>query len=79
MTITLDTFPARSRLRCCATCRAWDVRERPETGISEAYCPTNGIFLEQDLLTIGCARWEEERRETFAVELIRKLENEGLS
>lgn len=77
MTITLDTFPARSRLACCATCRAWGLRRQPGTRISEPYCPTNDIFLTEDFLTIGCARWEQERRETFAIELWQELVNEG--
>lgn len=74
---TIDTFPARSKLACCATCAAWGLRTDNQ-GRQEPYCPVLSIFLpEQDFTAIGCAEWRQERYESYAVETWRKLVQSG--
>lgn len=77
-TITLETFPPRTRLACCGTCEAWREQRHPETKRSEAYCPRLGIYLYDNMEAIGCAAWRQEMREPFALALYETLYRAGV-
>jgi len=69
----LETFEARTRLRCCGTCREWTLINRRTT-----WCPKLETALpDDDLTSTGCDAWQQEPRETFALELIERLKQAG--
>lgn len=70
--MTLETFPPRTRRRCCGTCREWGLVDRRTT-----WCSALGVALPDDLTACGCEAWEQEPRETFALELWAELEKAG--
>jgi hypothetical protein len=71
----LNRFPPRSRLECCATCTHWGLRRINRRSIT--YCEQlNMPLLPANLTSCGCEQWRKEPRESFAIELYQKLQQE---
>lgn len=71
--MSLETFPLKSRVECCGTCRHWRVRIKRNRPVK--VCAILEIEL-PSLTDCGCAAWVKERHETFAIRLYHEIEEE---
>lgn len=67
----LEQFERSTRLACCATCVHWRTHRR------RAYCPILRHVLARHLEEIGCAEWQQERIDGFAIEDYERLLKNG--